>query len=311
MLMKPLVFLVSVLLYFQGSAQTLSRDSVLPATTDPAITEYNFMHYFYKTNQDTMQSLVVFIPGTFRYAGNYKFVMEQLALLGYHVIGLSYKYDPAINPVCRDTGDINCHYTARMETINGIQPGHPKVNVSPANSILNRLQKLLVYLVNNRPGQGWNQFYSNGEIQWDKIIVTGHSQGASLSGILGKEFPVKRVVMFSVMDYLNNGLIPSWVDNTSGSSKYYALFHPKDEQIPFSAAQIGWDKLGMTQYGPLVNIDCNVSPYKNTHTLYTRYIPVTTLPDKYHNGTVLDIYIENETEYKASLVQAIKYLFKK
>lgn len=307
--MRSIILLVGLCAGLQLSAQTITWDSITPVATDAAINEYaTLKHYMLRSSADTMHSLVVFIPGTYRYPGDYKFVMEQVARLGYHVVGLSYKYDPPVNPLCRGTGDVTCHYRARMETIDGVDR-HPAVSVTPANSIMNRLNKLMAYLVANRPGQGWDQFYAGGELQWNKIILTGHSQGASLAGIMGKEFPAKRVVMFSVMDFLDNGAIPSWVDNTTNHENYYALIHPKDEQIPFTRAQIGWDKLGMIEYGAMCNIDCNNPPYRHTHILYTNYEPASTLVDKHHNGTCLDIYISGETAYQASLTKAIQYLF--
>lgn len=309
--MRRIIFFVFILVFqAQAFSQTIKWDSILPATTDPGINEFNLRHYMLKSDQDTMNALVVFLPGTGRQPRNYQFVMEQLAMMGYHVIGLMYKTDPAINPICRSTDDETCHWRARMETIDGTDR-HPDVSVNVSNSILNRLQKLLQYLVTNRPSGGWEQFYSSGQIQWNKIIVTGHSQGASLSGIIGKEFPVKRVVMFSVMDYLNTGKIPNWVNNTTNSEKYYAFIHPKDEQVSFSVAQVGWDKLGMTQYGAMSNIDCNQYPFNNSHILYTTYNPSVSGTDKYHNGSTLDVFIKDETVYKNSLKEAIKYLFRK
>ncbi len=307
--MRSVVLLVALGIGLQLSAQTITWDSIAPAATDVAINEFAVAkHYMLKPDAGDRHSLVIFIPGTYRYPGNYKFVMEQIAQQGYHVVGLSYKYDPPVNPMCRGTGDITCHYRARMETIDGIDR-HPNVSVSPANSIMNRLQKLMAYLVANKPGQGWDQFYVNGQMQWNKIIITGHSQGAAIAAIMGKEFPAKRVVMFSVIDFLDNGAIPNWVNSTVNSANYYALAHPRDEQIPFTRVQIGWDKLGMTAFGAMCSIDCNNPPYRNSHILYTNYDPASTLVDKHHNGVCLDSYIDNETEYKASLSKAISYLF--
>ena len=117
--------------------------------------------------------------------------------------------------------------------------------------------------------------------------------------------------MFSMIDFLDSDAVPSWVDNTTNHESYYALTHTKDELVPFYRVQIGWDKLGMTEYGAMSNIDCNSFPYKNTHVLYTNYLPATTQADKFHNGTCLDIYINDETAYKSSLAEAIKYLFRK
>ncbi|MEO8582806.1 MAG: hypothetical protein ABI415_03355 [Flavitalea sp.] len=294
------------------SGQTITLDSVAPRTTDPNIETgaFNLRHYMAKSDQDTMNTLVVLLPGTYRAPANYLFITEQLALMGYHVIGLMYKTDPAINPICRPTDDVTCHYRSRMETIDGTDR-HPSVSVNVPNSILNRLEKVLQYQINAHPTAGWQQYYSGGQIQWNKIIVTGHSQGASLAGILGKEFPVKRIVMFSVIDFLDSGNIPNWVANVTNHENYYAFIHPKDEQVPFSNAQIGWENLGMTEYGSMVNIDCNSYPYNNSHILYTSYTPSVSMTDKYHNGTALDIYIKDETAYKSSLKEALKYLFKK
>lgn len=311
--MKSIISFVFIfLLQVSAFSQTVIWDSVQPRTTDPNIETgaYNLRHYIARTSLDTMNTLVVFLPGTFRSPNNYLYVTEQLALLGYHVIGLMYKTDPAINPICRTTDDETCHWRARMETIDGTDR-HPSVSVNVPNSILNRLEKVLQYLVSLQPTAGWDQFYSSNQINWSKIIVSGHSQGASLSGVMGKEFPVKRVVMWSVMDILNSGRIPSWVDNQTGHEKYYAFIHPKDDLIPFTIAQVGWDKLGMTQHGAMSNADCNLYPFNNSHILYTTYTPAVSLVDKYHNGTTLDLYIQNETVYKNSLKEAIKYLFKK
>jgi hypothetical protein len=308
--MKLIAVISLVLLRITAVGQTITWDSVRPSTTDPNITTFNLRHYLAKSDQDTMNTLVVFLPGTNRGPLNYLFITEELALMGYHVLGLMYKTDPAINPICRTTDDETCHWRARMETIDGTDR-HPSVSVDVTNSILNRLVKALQYAIATHPSDGWDQFYSGGQLQWNKIIVSGHSQGASLSGILGKEFPVKRVVMWSVMDFLDSGKIPVWVDNTTGHEKYYAFIHPKDEQIPFTRAQIGWDKLGMTEYGSMTNIDCSVYPFNNSHILYTKYVPATALVDKYHNGSILDVYIKDETAYKNLLKGVIKYFFKK
>lgn len=301
------ILVLFVSLYVKG--QTVVMDSVRPMTTDVAITTFNLRHYIATSNAPQKNQLVVFLPGTSRQPNNYLFMMEEIAKLGYHVIGLSYKYDPAINPICRPTEDVTCHWRARMETIDGTDR-HTSVDVNPPHSILNRLTKALQHFATKYPSGGWSQFYSGSTLNWPLITVSGHSQGASLAGIMGKEFPVKKVVMWSVIDYLDNDAIPDWVDDTNGHEKFFAFIHVKDEQVPFMRAQIGWDKLGMTQHGSMVSSDCNTYPFSNTHILYTSYVPATSLVDKYHNGTTLDIYIKDETAYKATLTEAIRYLYK-
>ncbi|HLA52941.1 MAG TPA: hypothetical protein VK618_06540, partial [Flavitalea sp.] len=89
--MRSIVLLIMLCAGFQLSAQTITWDSITPVATDPAINEFGTLkHYMLKSDQDTMHSLVIFLPGTYRYPGNYKFVMEQIVRLGHHVVGLSY-----------------------------------------------------------------------------------------------------------------------------------------------------------------------------------------------------------------------------
>lgn len=310
--MRLLIFFALILLLHTTAAgQTVVMDSIQPRTTDNTIEAgaFNLRHYIATSNATAKNTLVVFLPGTYRAPNNYIYMMEQIAKMGYHVIGLMYKNEPPINPICRPTGDVTCHWRARMETIDGTER-HTGVDVNTSNSINNRLVKALQYFANKYPSGGWSQYYSGAQPQWTKIIVTGHSQGASLAGIMGKEYAVKKVVMWSVIDFLDNGNIPDWVNTTNNHEKFYAFIHPKDEQVPFARAQIGWEKLGMTQHGSMVSIDCNTYPFNNSHILYTTYVPATALGDKYHNGTTLDIFINGETAYKAHLDEAIRYLFK-
>lgn len=309
--MKLFLFSFILLINLTASCQVVIWDSAQPSNTDINIETgaFNLRHYMARSDVPSKNTLVVFLPGTNRAPNSYQFITEQIALLGYHVIGLMYKTDPAINPICRPTDDVTCHWRARMETIDGTDR-HPAVSVNLANSIINRLEKVLQYLTINQSSGGWDQFYSSGQLQWSKIMVTGHSQGASLAGILGKEFPVKRVVMWSVIDFLDSGNIPGWVNNTTNHQNYYAFIHAKDELVPFSRAQVGWEKLGITEYGSMSSIDCNSYPFDNTHILYTTYAPSVSLVDKYHNGTTIDIYIKDETDYKNSLKEAIRYFFR-
>ena len=48
----------------------------------------------------------------------------------------------------------------------------------------------------NRP-QNWGQFLSGGSIQWDHIIISGHSQGGGHAAVIGISNPVRRVLMFA------------------------------------------------------------------------------------------------------------------
>src|SRR5207249_4894448 len=79
---------------------------------------------------------------------------------------------------------------------------------------------------------GWKQYIDNNQIQWENIIVAGHSQGAGHAAYLGKRFPVAKVLIFAgPQDYLNNFNAPAgWLSDKSktAASRYFAFLHVKD-----------------------------------------------------------------------------------
>jgi hypothetical protein len=284
---------------------------IAPRTTDPAISTALSNHFVsVQTGGILKNVLYVFLPGTYRNPTVSKATSEKAASLGYHAIGLMYDNRVAGNPLCSKTGDVTCHNRARREVIDGVDR-HAGVSVNTTNSLINRLTKLLVYLHKTRPTQGWGQYLVNGSPNWTKIIVAGHSQGGAIAGVLGRYYPVKKVIMISMMDYLTSGQIPDWIAMTTNKEKYYHITHTLDELVPYVRVKIGWDKMGMVAYGGRVNVDWNVSPYSNTHTLITSRVPTTTLIDKYHNCTGVDTYIPKTSTGKYVYDKAWEYLITK
>jgi hypothetical protein len=276
--------------------------------TDPNITTCLAEHFVSVQTGGVLKNvLYVFLPGTSRNPSVCKATTRKAASLGYHSIGLMYDNTVAGNPLCSATGDVTCHSRARREVIDGIDR-HPSVNVTPANSLINRLYKLLVYLNNTRPTQGWGQYILNGKPNWSKIIIAGHSQGGAIAGVIGKYYPVKKVIMFSMIDYLNNGQTPDWETLPANSANYYALTNSADELVPWPKVQKGWISLKMDIYGPKLNVDWNPYPYQNTHTLLTTITPTYNGVDKYHNGTGVDVYIPKNSAGKYVYDKAWEYL---
>lgn len=276
------------------AAPVLREYTISPATADPNIKSFLAAHFISVYEGATLKNaLFVFIPGTWRAPSECRAIARKAASLGYHVISLSYPNNVAGNPLCADTDDITCHRRARQETIDGVDR-HPSVNVDVNNSILNRLTKMLLHMSKTYPAQNWGQYLSSGQVNWSKVIVAGHSQGGSLAGVIGKMYPVKKVIMISMMDFLNSGKIPDWLTQAQNKEKYYAITSTKDELVPYNKVAAGWSAMGMTSYGPAVNVELTAPPYQSTHTLITTADPVTTLVDKYHNGTAIDTYIPKD-----------------
>ncbi|MEO8582385.1 MAG: hypothetical protein ABI415_01240 [Flavitalea sp.] len=283
---------------------------VTPSLTDPAINTFNQKHFASVQEGGVRKNvLFVFLPGSYRIPVESKGILQKSVSLGFHAIGLMYPNTNPVNPLCGGTNDVTCHRRARNEVIDGIDR-HPSINVNPANSILNRLTKLLVYLNKTYPTQGWSQYLVNGKPNWAKIMISGHSQGGALAGLIGKLYPVKKVIIFSMMDFLKSGRWPDWEDLPANKSKYFAISNTQDELVPYYIVKIGWSTahLGLLNYGTYRNCDWVPYPYNNAHALITQIIPKTTLVDKFHNSTAIDTYIPKDAKGKFIYDKAWEYL---
>jgi pimeloyl-ACP methyl ester carboxylesterase len=149
--------------------------------------------------------LVLFLPGTGGYPQEYRKLLSAAAIAGHHVIGLSYSSYPfsvgASNVWCTSgggggsaTGDAGgCNVALHESVLFGNVSGAPSaIWPTPANeSVSERLVRTVGRL-------RWDQFlYSDGTLAWPKLIVSGHSQGASHAAYLSLARPVAAAVLFS------------------------------------------------------------------------------------------------------------------
>ncbi len=149
---------------------------------------------------------------------------------GYHAIALDYE-NHVVTVVCAHSTDSACFDHYRDAIVTGA-PVSDKITVSHDNSILNRLNKLLAYLVKQDPDGGWGEFFADGQPVWSRIVVAGHSQGSGHAAYLGKMFQVDEVLMFSgPQDYFDDLDLPApWLARPSATpqSRYFAFLNVAD-----------------------------------------------------------------------------------
>ncbi len=150
----------------------------------------------YRQPSRTPQGVLnVFLPGTKLTPGQSRAYEDASASFGFHTIGLAYENEKNVNKICFDSKDVNCNGKVRREIVFGDDVSR-LVRVSKHMSVVGRLNSALADRVQNDPSGNWEQFQaSNGEPDWSKIIVSGHSQGAGHAAILGIDRPVRRVAM--------------------------------------------------------------------------------------------------------------------
>jgi|GEM_PF-1385765 len=148
----------------------------------------------------TRDELFVFLGGTGGSCTNHKWITSMAATAGYRAICLAYINDPSALDYCidaiRDDPQTSCGNDFRRENIYG-EDTLPILNVGPHNSIVGRLTALLQHLDATAPERGFGAYLSAGDIAWEKVVISGFSQGGGNAGILSQDHAVARAVFFS------------------------------------------------------------------------------------------------------------------
>ena len=210
---------------------------VRPRETDPRIVRFLRDHYVvYNRTVPQNGKLFVFLPGTWSRPAAYQRILNEAARAGYKAIGLEYPDDAldpsasAVGQICLRNPDPGC--SARVRAVRIMGGAADGVIVAPADGLQNRLEKLLAYLAQQHPADGWDRFFPGGRVAWDLIAVDGHSQGAGMAAFLAKSHTVARVVLWSgPADYvLATHSVAAWLSAPSATppGRWYGVVH-RDE----------------------------------------------------------------------------------
>lgn len=243
--------------------------SVEPRSTDPRITDWTEPHQVFRDPRAVANGcLLLFLTGSNGVPGRQTFLLGLAANMGYTAINLRYPNSWTVQDLCRRSGDRNCHRNIRLHISEGIPSGMLPA-VRPHDSIVGRLGKLLVWLEQNSGDATRPSFLRNGGIEWDRIVVAGHSQGGGHAAMIGKCHAVKRVIMLGApadFSFSQNSPAP-WL-HTRGetpAARQYGFIHSQDRG--FSRIIQAWGALGMSEFGGIVNVDKESPPYRMSHQL--------------------------------------------
>lgn len=260
------------------SAPNSIERSVLPAQTSTAITTNLSPHFVINPDpQATPRGrLFVMLPGTRGTPINSREIVRIGAARGYHALGLTYANDVSVQELCGTSPDTDCAGKVRREVITG-EDTSLLINVNPANAIVTRLTVLLQFLQTNFPNEGWGQFIDNGQPDWDRITVAGHSQGAGHAGFLAKLVLLDRAVMFSSPGDTRVGTMSPalWLSlpNVTPASRQFGFTHTQDSLTPLARVVDSWEAIGLGAFGGLFSVDGASAPFGDSHQLVTSAPP--------------------------------------
>lgn len=271
-------------------AQTIH--TFLPSQADSLITSNNTLDYAGIDTVPLLNKLFLFLPGTGAGPGGYQDVLRTAGQVGYHVLGLSYVNNNTIGSLCTGYGD-TCQGQARTEDFYGGNFS-AVLTVDSADAIRTRILDALKYLNTNYPTEGWGQYlYSPDSILWNKVCISGHSQGAGMASIIAYWFSVDRAVFFATGgDPSAPGNVAAWMDSTSATpaSRKYAFDHRQDELFwgTNNATPVIWDTLGLCTYGNYISVDTLSGNFYGRHCFTSNLVITSADSLVYHDCVATD-----------------------
>ena len=190
-------------------------------------------------------------------------LFERLASYGYHVVQPHYAraWFGIVKPTDRMARGL-----VRLEAATG-KDVSPQVAIPFADGMAERTHQFVRHLAREQPAGRWEQFLSEGGagIDWTKVIITGASHGSTTAARFAKEVEVARVVMLcgprdQEQDWQS---LPS----ATPPERFFGFSHVLDSGWSGDHYCRSWELLGLTEFGPIVNVDGVRPPYGNTRRL--------------------------------------------
>jgi pimeloyl-ACP methyl ester carboxylesterase len=205
---------------------------VAPHATDPAIERFDDPHYVvFERGVPASADLLVFMSGSGGRPEGTSDFLHVAAGQGYRVVSLAYNDLPAVVAICTRDPDPSCSGDVRQKRIFGDNVTR-KIDDKPAESIVNRLVKLLKTLDRDHPSEGWGGYLTDDGPRWERIAVAGHSQGAGMAAYIAQRRSVARVILFSSpWDSFGPGRLAPWVLKGSGATppeRWFGAYHKKE-----------------------------------------------------------------------------------
>jgi len=257
--------------FAQCDNSTLQIRQVRASDTDNNISWELYKHFTYFNSACNPRGiLLVHLVGSYDNPLNTQVYPTLAANNGFHTLVLKYPNSTAAQSACASSANADCYLNFRKETVEGVDVS-TDITVDYTNSITNRLIKLIEYMASTYSSENWGQYLVNGQIQWQKIIISGHSQGGGHAAYIAKTNHVKRCLVFaSPNDFSSVSNSPAnWISTISQTpdSLYYGFNNLNDDVVPFGNQFQVWSSIPMQ--GDTLLVD-NTTDYQNQRQLYTQ-----------------------------------------
>lgn len=233
--MNSLIFAVAACASAFALAEPVQLE-IRPSATSGAIKAADSPHIVLFDTERKSADLLLWLPGTLgspRLGPRMNFP-QFAAQQGYRVVMLSYITDQGVSNVCVGANlkaNRKCAEQFRHKRIFG-GTGFDLIADQPQDAIAYRLTKLLHMLRDTRKDEDWAQYLKeDGSPRWERIAVSGQSQGGGHAAFIAKAHAVARVVMLSGgWDKSAPGEIADWYTKPSATplDRWFAAYHVEE-----------------------------------------------------------------------------------
>jgi hypothetical protein len=291
---------------------TYDRRVVRPADIDPATDAVPDKEHviLFPTDRPLLEPLFVFMSGSGGQPTNNDQILRIAARAGYRTIGLAYVNDISVENRCQGQPD-DCAGLVRFENLDGTDRS-AYIDVDRANSVEYRLVRLLQGLRTRYPNEGWEAYLDGDNIQWERIVVAGFSQGGGEASFIAGQHLVARAVYVDsggdlVGENLSNVAVAPWVleSRVTPTDRQFTIVHQSSH---YAGSRLYHTALGLTAYGPYVLVEDIAPPYGWTHTLLTNVLPATGTYADAHVSMANDHFMAVDANGLPLLADAFYYL---
>lgn len=234
-------------------------------------------HYALAPSGGTLEDeLFVYLPGVGQYTDEAMTLLRLGALAGYRGVVLNYPRELSPPEACAATGEApgECLEQVHAATVYGTGETDA-VDIDTADSLQNRLYRLLLHLQTHDPEGAWSDYYADEELLTPKIVLVGSAEGAGHAAYWARDATFARVVLLGGGgDGLYDAAggyegLARWVTDprSTPAADQRALWHTAqaDARVVGDAlAQWGADDWG----GP-TDVDAVPAPFACSHQLTT------------------------------------------
>lgn len=196
-------------------------------------------------------------------------LFERLNSYGLHAIQVSYA-NGWFAKLNKEPAPADEQYLGniRLEATTGINASEV-VTIPEPDCMKERAYQFVKWLSKSHPAGGWDYFLaSDGKgLDWEKVIISGASHGATSSARFALQQKVARCVMFCGP----RDQYESWqgLPSATPKNRFFGYSHVLDGGWSGDHYPRSWILLGLHQFGPIVNADEAKAPYGHTRRLIT------------------------------------------